>query len=162
MGRNLSRRNYIQLFISRNFYICLKSPLKHNCYFDYSIIWGRQSRWTRSSVRSKKFAGYYPSYIGKAITKPLGRNVPERSSRVSWFKPILTISVDLILVSPSWRSKPPDQAFRLPSIHGSLCSANYFYFRIEGHPDYFNLSFHGRSLSPSCIRVFARYIWQPT
>lgn len=47
------------------------------------------------------------------------RNVPERSSRVSWFKPILTINVDLISVSPSWRSKPPDQALRLPSIHNS-------------------------------------------
>lgn len=85
---------------------------------------------------------------------PRRGNIPERSSRVSWFKPILAINVDLILVSPSWRSKPPDQALRLPSIHGSLCSANYFYFRIEG-PDYFNLSFHGRSLSSSCIRVFA-------
>lgn len=45
--------------------------------------------------------------VHPGITKP--GNVP-RDRRLSRFKPISTISVDPILVSPSWRPKPSDQS----------------------------------------------------
>lgn len=80
--------------------------------------------------------------VHPGITKP--GNVP-RDRRLSRFKPISTISVDPILVSPSWRPKPSDQSRSFIFCHGSLCSANYFYFGVEGRPDYFKPSERGLS-----------------